>query len=50
MEESWADAIRNGKKVEVFTEVKYGDGARPTGFTVKTVIGGKPQPPRIFDN
>lgn len=50
MEESWADAIRSGKKVEVFTEVKYGDGARPTGFTVKTVIGGKPQPPRIFDN
>lgn len=50
MEESWADAINDGKTVEVFTEINYGDGARPTGFTVKTVIDGVTQPIRKFPN
>ncbi|MGD8214546.1 DNA/RNA non-specific endonuclease [Aestuariimicrobium sp. Y1814] len=51
MEEGWADALRNGKTVEVFTEVHYvEDAARPSGFTVKTVIDGVPQPPTKFAN
>mgnify|MGYP002653728135 CR=1 FL=1 len=41
MEGSWADAIRSGKKVEVFTEVHYGGGSRPTGFTVTYEIDGR---------
>ncbi|MGA4508503.1 DNA/RNA non-specific endonuclease [Propionibacteriaceae bacterium G1746] len=51
MEEGWADALRAGKKVEVFTEVHYvGDAARPSGFTVRTVIDGVPQPVTKFSN
>ena len=50
METDWADALREGKQVEVFIDIDYGDGARPTGFTVHSVVGGKVQPPRIFPN
>lgn len=41
MEQDWADALNAGKKVEVFTEVHYGGGSRPTGFTVTYEIDGR---------
>lgn len=42
MEQKWADALNSGKKVEVFTDVHYGSGSRPTGFTVRYEIDGEP--------
>ena len=43
MEEKWADARRDGKQVEALIDIDYGDGARPTGFTVHSVVGGMPR-------
>ena len=42
MEKKWADALRDGKQVEVLIDIDYGDGARPTGFVVKYVVDGVP--------
>ena len=43
METDWADALREGKQVEVFIDIDYGtDGARPTDFVVKYVVDGVP--------
>lgn len=50
MEKGWADALRDGKKVEVLIEVDYGNGVRPSGFNVSTVIDGVQQKPNFFNN
>ena len=42
IEDIWAKALKEGKKVSVDIEVHYADGgARPTGFTVQYAIDGK---------
>ena len=41
MEADWADALREGKQVEVFIDIDYGDCARPTGFDVTYLIDGR---------
>ena len=40
-ENNWAKQLEAGKSVDVDIEVHYGDGPRPTGFTVTEVIDGK---------
>ena len=41
IENNWAKQLEAGKSVDVDIEVHYGDGPRPTGFTVTEVIDGK---------
>ena len=49
MEREWVDAIRGGKKVEVFIEVHHvGTAARPSGFVVHSVVDGVIKPPQRF--
>jgi predicted ribonuclease toxin of YeeF-YezG toxin-antitoxin module len=51
MENEWADAIKNGEKVEVKIDVKYeGDDKRPSEIIVQYKIGDGDWEERSFDN
>ncbi|GAA0894360.1 hypothetical protein GCM10009122_40410 [Fulvivirga kasyanovii] len=48
IENQWAEAISSGKKVEVTVDIGYsGNNVRPTNFTVRWKIDGKPFRQRI---
>lgn len=50
MEKTWADALKDGKKVSVDIRPKYvGDGARPTAIMVEYSVGNKVFK-RVFEN
>jgi hypothetical protein len=50
MENTWANALKANKKVEVDVKIIYGNGKRPIGFEVDYKIDGVKQSPEIFNN
>jgi filamentous hemagglutinin len=51
LETTWADALREGKSVEVRIQLRYGDdGVRPDRLSATySIAGGRPETPN-FDN
>lgn len=51
IENAWAKAIKQRKKVEADIEIRYlNDNLRPSSFVVKWKIDGRPVPPQIINN